>query len=475
EGSRPLEVPAMLRLNDDCLAEVFDRLQDLPSEVALSRTCRRLQDICLGKWRTGRAYDYLDLDKWREMLPNYEDLVYFLTQMRPHIREMCVSSCLCALLKDLDEMQISEMPRVVNFYYDPDDVDCYPSNRSIRKLAQLLPGLRKLRVTTPIDGRYLADFGCLEELHLYEDQHKAYELKQEYLDEVCHKLQNLRVLDIRTYDVISKLQLGHCLPSLRHLTVLKLNLATLKPMLAAALELPSLKQLVVLLDNEWTAPIVSPDSYDHKIREVGEFYEIMERKAEDIVGFAVDGYYMPLEPGWDAQLPIWPHRKLKRLAICSWSHPADYLERYTCMTDLRLLCLRNWNELSDDILLRFVELCPHLEHLDVSYCRDLTPKFLTRALSVLKQRDPCTMPGYKCSAPLRLYYELCGFEDFVDKAVGLSSRFPFFGVLIFNFRLLQNLKNSPDYRGYIVFTADFPVGSERGLSFVDRGYQFEFD
>ncbi|XP_017023094.1 uncharacterized protein [Drosophila kikkawai] len=446
----------ILGLNDDCLEEIFDRLQDLPSEVAFARTCQRFQHICQSKWRTSRAYEQLDLDKWRELLPNYEDLIYFLSQMRPHIKEMCVSSCLCALLKDLDEMHISELPAVASFYYDPEDVDCYPSNRSIRKLAGLLPGLRKLRLTTPIDGRYLSQFQHLQELHLYEDWHKAYELQQEYLEEVCHKLHDLRVLDIRTYDVISKLQLTNCVPSLRNLTVLKLNLATLKPVLPAVLELPALRQLVVLLDNEWhIPPLVSPDSYDHKIREVSEFYEIMERKAENILGFAVDGYYMPLEPGWDEKLPIWTHRRLQRLAICSWTHPADYLERYTCMTDLRLLCLRNWNDLSDDILLKFVELCPRLEHLDVSYCRELTPKFLTRALSVLKQREPHKhKPGFGRSPPLLLYYELSGFEDFVEKA---------------------NLKSSPDYRDYIVFTADFPIDSERGLSFVDRGYQFEFD
>lgn len=175
----------MLGLNDDCLEEIFDRLQDLPSEVAFSRTCQRFQNICQSKWRTCRAYDQLDLDKWREMLPNYEDLVYFLMQMRPHIREMSVSSCLCALLKDLDEMHISELPAVVRFYYDPEDVDCYPSNRSIRKLTQLLPALQKLRITTPIDGQYLSQFQHLQELHLYEDWHKAYELQQEYLEEVC--------------------------------------------------------------------------------------------------------------------------------------------------------------------------------------------------------------------------------------------------------------------------------------------------
>jgi len=135
-------VPQILRLNDDCLDEIFDRLQDLPTEVSFAKTCQRLQHICLAKWRTSRAYEHLDLDKWRELLPNYEDLVYFLTQMRPHIREMSVSSCLCAVLKDLDEMHIAELPLVASFYYDPEDVDCYPSNRSIRKLAQLLPGLR---------------------------------------------------------------------------------------------------------------------------------------------------------------------------------------------------------------------------------------------------------------------------------------------------------------------------------------------
>ncbi|KAI8037770.1 hypothetical protein M5D96_009271 [Drosophila gunungcola] len=157
----------------------------------------------------------------------------------------------------------------------------------------------------------------------------------------------------------------------------------------------------------------------------------MERKATDIVGFAVDGYYMPLEPGWDEKLPIWPHRRLKRLAICSWTHAADYLERYTCMTDLQLLCL------------------PQLEPSERRHSGQIR-----RAL-VLKQREPYKQkPGFGRSPPLLLYYELSGFEDFVDKA---------------------NLKSSPEYRGYIVFTADFPVGSERGLSFVDRGYQFEFD
>lgn len=40
---------------------------------------------------------------------------------------------------------------------------------------------------------------------------------------------------------------------------------------------------------------------------------------------------------------------------------------------------------------------------------------------------------------------------------------------------MQKLKNSPDYKDYITFMDDFPDSSERGLSFVDRGYQFDFE
>lgn len=219
------------------------------------------------------------------------------------------------------------------------------------------------------------------------------------------------------YDVISKLRLNNCVGYLKNLRVLKLNLATLKSVLPEVLKMPALKELVVLLDTEWCIPpSTSVDSYDHKIREVGEFYEIMERKATGITGFAVDGYYMPLEPGWDTDLPIWPHMKLQRLAICSWTHAIDFLERYTCMTNLKLLCLRNWTYLCDDMLLKFIESCPQLRHLDVSYCRELSPNFLERALNILKQRAQQRI-GYKKTRPLLIYYVLCGFEDYVDLKV----------------------------------------------------------
>lgn len=221
------------------------------------------------------------------------------------------------------------------------------------------------------------------------------------------------------YDVISKLRLNNCVDYLQNLSTLKLNLATFKSVLPDVLKLPALKQLVVLLDTEWSIPaLASVDTFDHKIREVREFYEIMTRKAPDIVGFAVDGYYMPLEPGWDADLPIWSHRKLQRLAICSWTHAVDFLERYTCMNNLQLLCFRNWTHLCDDMLIKFIELCPHLHHLDVSYCRELTPKFLHRALNILKQRESTKQRnGLKIVRPLLLYYVLCGFEDYVDAEV----------------------------------------------------------
>ncbi|XP_026845382.1 uncharacterized protein LOC6595893 [Drosophila persimilis] len=447
-------ISEILKLNDDCLEEIFERLPDLPTEIYFSEVCQRFQNIALGKWRISHTYDTMDLEKWRELLPNFDDLYYFIHLMQPYIKEMYVSSCLCTLLKDLDEIHITELPQVTSFYYDPEDVDCYPSNRSIRKLTLIVPGVRRLRLTTPTDGRYLSRFKHLKELHLYEDQHKAYELRQQYLDEVCHRC-DLQVLDIRTFDGISKLRLNNCVKSLQSLTTLKLNLATIKSVLPEIMKLPSLKQLVVLLCSEWHIPAeVCPDEYDPKIREVEEFYAIMEHKAKEITCVAVDGYYMPLEPGWDRDLPIWPHKKLQRLAICSWDHSTEYLERYTCMKDLQLLCLRNCTHLNDDVLLKFVDLCPRLQHLDVSYCREVTPSFLSRALKILKQKDPHRQQtGYSKTPPLFIYYVLSGFEDFVDK---------------------ENLKTSPEYREYIVFKPDFPVRSERGLSFVDRGYQFEF-
>ncbi|XP_062137315.1 uncharacterized protein LOC133846374 [Drosophila sulfurigaster albostrigata] len=446
----------IFKLNNDCLDCIFERLQDLRSEVAFAKVCQRFQWICLNRWRSSHAYDQLDIEKWRELLPNYEDLCYFMKQMRPHIKHINVSSCLCTLLRDLDEMQIYVLPNVTSFYYDPEDMDCYPSDRSIFKMAKMMPNLLRLRLTTPIQGRYLSYFRHLQELHLYEDQHKAYELQQQYLDEICSQLLNLKVLDIRMYDVISKLRLNNCVDFLQNLSILKLNLATLKSILPEVLKLPALKQLVVLLDTEWSIPpLASVDSFDHKIREVHEFYEIMERKAPDIIGFAVDGYYMPLEPGWDADLPIWSHNKLQRLAICSWTHPIEFLERYTCMTNLQMLCLRNWTCLCDDMLVKFIESCPRLHHLDVSYCREITPKFLERALGILKERVANKQrTGYVITRPLLLYYVLSGFEDYVDQ---------------------KNLKNSPDYKDYIMFMDEFPVSSERGLSFVDRGYQFEFE
>ncbi|KAM8708225.1 hypothetical protein ACLKA7_015231 [Drosophila subpalustris] len=446
----------IFKLNNDCLDCIFERLQDLRSEVAFAKVCQRFQWICLNRWRRSHAYDQLDMEKWRELLPNYEDLCYFIKQMRPYIKLMTVSSCLCTLLRDLDEMQIYVLPNVTSFYYDPEDMDCYPSDRSIYKMAKMMPNLLRLRLTTPIQGRYLSNFRHLQELHLYEDQHKAYELQQEYLDEICSQLPNLKVLDIRMYDVISKLRLNNCVDYLQNLSILKLNLATLKSVLPDVLKLPALKQLVVLLDTEWSIPpLASVDTFDHKIREVREFYEIMDRKAPDIVGFAVDGYYMPLEPGWDADLPIWSHRKLQRLAICSWTHAVDFLERYTCMINLQMLCLRNWTYLCDDMLVKFIELCPHLHHLDVSYCRELTPNFLHRALNILKQRESTKQRSeFTIVQPLLLYYVLCGFEDYVD---------------------LKELKTSLDYKNYIMFMDEFPVSSERGLSFVDRGYQFDFE
>ncbi|XP_030385351.1 uncharacterized protein LOC115632372 [Scaptodrosophila lebanonensis] len=452
------ETASIMMLNNDCLMSVFASLPDLRTEVAVSRVCKRFQAVCLAKWRYSHMYDEFDLERWRELLPCYEDLCYFIRLMQPYIRKMNVSSCLCTLLKDLDEMQIYVLPMVTSFYYDPDDIDCYPSDRSIQKMTYLLPNLRRLRLTTPIQGRYLSSFKQLQELHLYEDQHKDYELQQDYFDDVCTKLVNLKVLDIRLFDVISKLRLNNCVHALQNLTILKLNLASLKSVLHEVLDLPALKQLVVLLDTEWYIPaLLNVDAFDHKIREVSEFYKIMERKARQIVGFAVDGYYMPLEPGWDADLPIWSHQKLQRLAICSWTHAEDYLERYTCMSNLRLLCLRNWTYLSDNVLLKFIESCPHLEHLDVSYCRQLTPNFVHCALNIMKRRQHSRfLDGYmqRLEPPLLIYYVLSGFEDYVES---------------------KKLKNSPDYKGYIVFMDDFPARSERGLSFVDRGYQFDFD
>ncbi|XP_036342243.1 uncharacterized protein LOC118751518 [Rhagoletis pomonella] len=104
------------------------------------------------------------------------------------------------------------------------------------------------------------------------------------------------------------------------------------------------------------------------------------------------------------------------------------------MNCLEYLSLRNWQHLTNDHVLHFVERCVHLEYLDVSYCPNIDGKLLYQIMDVLKKQDR--------NNALHIYYMMSGLEDEVRKM---------------NTKIWQAL-------GLVDLSMDFPAGSEKGLS-----------
>ncbi|XP_037934837.1 uncharacterized protein LOC119669125 [Teleopsis dalmanni] len=437
------EIPSLYDLNDDCLDYIFRKIVYLPDQLKISRVCTRFQNIYTRIWNANSNYRILELNEWRSIFPKIEDLQYFLHVMQFYFKEFVITEdCLSETLKDLEEWNITCLPSVERCDLS-DFVDCYPNDCDIFNLTNLLPNLKYLRLTAPITGRFLTNFKYLEELHLYDEQEKELEISANYLKDICVELKQLRILDIRTFNA-SHLSLTH-IEYCKNLEVLKLNLSVLKTIVCDVLKLPKLKTVTVLLDFIVNASsIQSPDTFSTKIYQTKEFYYILNTESERITGISIDNYFMPLKEDWDDNLDIFKHCKLEYFAFCNSSFESTALEKYTKMKNLKLLCLRNWSLLSKDVLLRFIELCPNLQHIDVSYCKNLDKSFLYDAVELLKQHKHRT---------INVYYLLSGLEDEIEN-------------VNINFWVQQK---------YIHLSADFPPDSERGLSYVDRGFQFDFD
>lgn len=396
-------------LHDDCLECIFCRITDLKTQIQISRVCRRFRDIYARLWRRNIAYHCLCFEDWREEYDlSSTDFAYFVNILRDVIREIkLISYNLPDFLKEVqDTLNIESFPNVQCFKTE-NFMDLFASSVDIFVLATLLPNVKVLKLTQALTGRHLKEFQQLQELHLYHDYEKDYELKNQYLHEICESLPQLRVLDIRSYEM-SNLDLCN-IDKCQELEVLKLNLNVLKPVLIKVLALPKLKTLTVLLDNVIdVSRIINVDTYDYKIYETQEFYYILQHMSDRITGIAVDNYYMPLKPNWDDNLEIFKHNILRKFAYSNYEYSDEMLEKYTSMKELRLLCCRNWPQLSNETLLKIVEGCTKLEHLDITYCSRIDVTFVEDVFDTLKRMQP------KRKHILSIYYYMSGIDS-IDK------------------------------------------------------------
>ncbi|KAM7355494.1 uncharacterized protein ACRADG_001526 isoform 1-T1 [Cochliomyia hominivorax] len=431
-------------LNDDCLECIFERIQDLPNQIQIAKSCRRFRNIVVGMWKRQPEYKILTFNELPTVLPNYNDFEYFLKAMKTEFHTLrIIDECLNVFLKEMEECGIDCFTSIERCEFQDDILDCYPQDEDIESLTKLVPNLKYLLITVPITGHYLTNLKYLEELHLYDKQTKVYEMKEKYLKDILLNLKYLKVLDIRTFEV-SQLKLMPEISECINLQELKLNLNSLKPVLDRVLKLPSLKHLQVLLDQDIdVSRIQNIDTFDYKIYETKEYYHILREKGALLQGLAIDFHFLPVSDTWISDFHCLDPSNLKLLALCNY----DFKSQEECLccpfNRLEILCLRHAQNLEPLMILDILHLCPKLKHLDISYCLNLDASLLNSLANYLQKE--------KRSSSLCVYYHMSGLDDEIEK----------------NFAFWTSQK-------HLQLRKDFPPGSDNGLSYVQRGFAFYF-
>lgn len=434
----------IMDMNEDCLECIFERIQDLPQQIHVAKCCKRFRNIMVGLWKRQPEYKILAFNELPNMLPNLNDLEYFLNAMKREFHTLrIIDDCLNVFLKEMEECGIDCFTAIERCEFQDDIMDCYPQDEDMELFTKLVPNLKYLYITVPITGHHIINFKHLEELHLYDEQNKVYEMHEEYLKEILLNLKSLKVLDIRSFEA-SHLKLMPEIAECLQLEELKLNLYTLKPVLDQVLKLPRLKHLKVLLDQDIdVSTIHNIDTFDYKIYETKEYYYILKEKGVHLRGLAIDFHFLPVISTWLNDFHCLNPANLKILALCNY----DFSSHDNCLccpfTGLEILCLRHAQHLKSVMLLQILHMCPKLKHLDISYCLNLDVSLLNQ-LSEYLQKE-------KRSTSLCVYYRMSGLETEIEK----------------NFTFWTSQK-------YIQLRNDFPPGSDVGLSYVQRGFAFYF-
>ncbi|XP_013111210.2 uncharacterized protein LOC106089778 [Stomoxys calcitrans] len=437
------DVTTIYDLNDDCLECIFERIQDLPTQIQISKCCQRFQSVIQNLWKRQSHHRVLAFNMLPTILQNYDDFGHYLRALRTEFDTLLIiDDCLNVFLKEMEECGIESLPAVEKCEFHDDVTECYPNDDDIESLSRLVPNLKYLQITVPISGRNLTKFHNLEELHLYDEQTKSIEMDENAFRDVLLNLKNLRVLDIRNYEC-SQLKLSSAILKCTKLEVLKLNLNTLKPGLDYVLKMPHLKQLKVLLDQEIdVSQIENVDTHDYMIYETEEYYHILREKGSHILGLAVDFHFLPVSSTWFKDFRLLNPENLRLLALSNYEFTADEYEN-CCFPHLEMLCLRHSEKLHAVTVLEMLHLCPVLKHLDLCYCLNLD-KSLLNGLTIFLQNQ-------KRSHALCVYYRMSGLEKEIEE----------------NSTFWTSQK-------YLKLLNDIPPDSDIGLSYVQRGFAFYF-
>lgn len=396
------------KLNDDCLECIFERINDLPNQIQIAKTCRRFRNIIVSMWKRQAEYKILTFNELPTVLPNYDDFEYFLKAMENEFHTLrIIDECLNVFLKEMEECGIVCFTAIERCEFQNDIMDCYPQDEDMETLTKLVPNLKYLHITVPITGHYLTNLKYLEELHLYDEQTKVYEIKEKYLKDILLNLKYLKVLDIRTFEV-SYLQLMPEISQCINLQELKLNLNTLKPVVQDVLKLPKLKHLQVLLDQDIdVSSIINIDTYDSKIYETKEYYQILREKGALLQGLAIDFHFLPVNDTWTTDVHCLNPSNLKLLALCNYDFKSPQ-ECWCCpFNRLEILCLRHARNLDTLTILQILHLCPKLIHLDISFCINLKVSLLSSLVTYLEKE--------KRTTTLYVYYRMTSLEVEIEK------------------------------------------------------------
>ncbi|XP_053953110.1 F-box/LRR-repeat protein 2-like [Anastrepha ludens] len=364
---------SILILNDDCLLEIFKRLE-LAEQVRLAMICPRLRNVfeyyCQRHCKVLRKEYLIDLStreirRFFEMAGGYlEELInlpytdherneyviqvhkycsnvrhiYFgMTKIKP--------KCLRKLLMNMKHLNSLHLQK------------CSLDDNAMQSVSELITlEVLKLEGEEDVTGRYLSKLKYLKELTFVECA-----IQDDYFVEICRSLKDLKKLTLQWCDALTEVAISalpvHCV-----------NLEKLNISCNQTFEYNAIAQLPKLIDLELSAEVFRTQSFNLLLNALADY------KGEQLECLRIFSPRLIVDEGTRS---LSQFKKLKVFG-CDCSKYIDVTcLRYICsLKDIEIVSLRYCRSVTNEAVLALLEDCPKLKYVNVMHCDQLTEELV---------------------------------------------------------------------------------------------------
>ncbi|XP_067627895.1 uncharacterized protein [Eurosta solidaginis] len=393
----------VLSLNDDCL-EMICGLLVLRDQIHFARVCQRFYDVF--KMYCKREYKIFDLCKMSQMtLWEIRDFFRFAGEYIEHVagnipyknRERIAEfiRSFCKNLKrisfDDSKMRPDCLKKLLRNFPDLVELhlhDCSLNDMSVQSLLHL-KNLETLELSEnyEVTGKFMGALAQLKTLNLY----GCSNIQTTNLIEICKQMKNLKSLDIRRCERLSSHFFEKMPEHCKELEVLKMSCPDF-PFERIA-RLPALKQLELLRSASFggtSHTMLLTELAVHKADQL-ESLKILARNSLTSEHFT----------------PISELKQLKTFFCASNRAIGDEaLRKLSKLELLEELVIKGAVDITNEALLRLLQNCTRLHHLNIQFCKNISTKFIAEAIDILRKRKE------KSKRPLTIFVYGTSIEDY---------------------------------------------------------------